>query len=148
MLYPSMTPSRFVSDLSGIWDFAFDNGKGMEEKWYEKPLAEPLSMPVPSSYNDLTESITNREHYGWVFYQKKISVPSFVKGQRVVLRCDAVTHHARIYLNGELLATHECGFLPFEVELTEKLQPGENLLTVAVSNIIDYTTLPVAEKPI
>ena len=60
MLYPSMTPSRFVSDLSGIWDFAFDNGKGMEEKWYEKPLAEPLSMPVPSSYNDLTESITNR----------------------------------------------------------------------------------------
>ena len=27
MLYPSMTPSRFVSDLSGIWDFAFDNGK-------------------------------------------------------------------------------------------------------------------------
>ena len=102
-----MTPSRFVSELSGIWDFAFDNGKGMEEKWYEKPLAEPLSMPVPSSYNDLTESIINREHYGWVFYQKKISVPSFVKGQRVVLRCDAVTHHARIYLNGELLATHD-----------------------------------------
>ena len=146
MLYPSMTPSRFVSDLSGIWDFAFDNGKGMEEKWYEKPLTEPLSMPVPSSYNDLTESIANREHYGWVFYQKKISVPSFVKGQRVVLRCDAVTHHARIYLNGEFLATHECGFLPFEVELTEKLQPGENLLTVAVSNIIDYTTLPVGGK--
>ena len=57
----------------------------MEEKWYEKPLAEPLSMPVPSSYNDLTESITNREHYGWVFYQKKnFPVPSFVKGQRVV----------------------------------------------------------------
>ena len=22
MLYPSMTPSRFVSDLSGIWDIA------------------------------------------------------------------------------------------------------------------------------
>ena len=28
-------------------------------------------MPVPSSYNDLTESIADREHYGWVFYQKK-----------------------------------------------------------------------------
>ena len=84
-------------------------------------------MPVPSSCNDLTESIADRGHYGWVFYQKKFSVPSFVKGQRVVLRCDAVTHHARIYLNGELLVTHECGFLPFEVELTEKLQPGEKL---------------------
>lgn len=90
-------------------------------------------MPVPSSCNDLTESIADRGHYGWVFYQKKFSVPSFVKGQRVALRCDAVTHHARIYLNGELLVTHECGFLPFEVELTEKLQPGENFADFATS---------------
>lgn len=90
-------------------------------------------MPVPSSCNDLTESIADRGHYGWVFYQKKFSVPSFVKGQRVVLRCDAVTHHARIYLNGELLVTYECGFLPFEVELTEKLQPGENFADFATS---------------
>ena len=81
-------------------------------------------------------------------------VPSFVKGQRVVLRCDAVTHHARIYLNGELLVTHECGFLPFEVELTEKLQPGENLLTVAVSKRArtiqaqDKDKLVNGEKPI
>lgn len=50
-----------------------------------------------------------------------------------MLRCDAVTHHARIYLNGELLVTHECGFLPFEVELTEKLQPGENFADFATS---------------
>ncbi|MDD7739410.1 MAG: beta-glucuronidase [Lachnospiraceae bacterium] len=146
MLYPILTPSRFLSDLSGVWDFKFDDGKGFEEKWYEKPLEKPLNMPVPASYNDLTESIENRDHYGWVFYQRNISVPSFVKSQRLMLRCDAVSHHARVYLNGELICTHECGFLPFEVEITDKIKDGENLLTIAVSNIIDYTTLPVGGK--
>ena len=33
MLYPILTPSRFVCDLSGVWDFKLDNGQGFEEKW-------------------------------------------------------------------------------------------------------------------
>lgn len=32
---------------------------GMAEKWWLKPLAEPvLHMPVPSSYNDVTQGVT------------------------------------------------------------------------------------------
>ena len=101
-------------------------------------------MPVPASYNDLKEGVDFRDHYGWVFYQRKISMPAFAKSQRIVLRCAAVTHHAKVYLNGELLCEHRGGFLPFEVEITEKLRDGaDNLLTIAVDNVIDYTTLPV-----
>lgn len=146
MLYPILTESRYVSDLSGIWDFKLDNGKGFAEKWYEKPLENADKMPVPASYNDLQEGEDFRDHYGWVFYQRKVSVPEFVKSQRLVLRCDAVTHHAKVYLNGELLIEHKGGFLPFEVEVTDKMQKGENLLTIAVDNVIDYTTLPVGGK--
>ncbi len=133
-----------VMDLSGIWNFALDNGKGFEEKWYERHLENPITMPVPASYNDLKEGAAFRDHYGWVFYQRNISVPRAVTGsQRVVLRCDAVTHHGIVYLNGKELTRHEGGFLPFEVEIGDELNEGENLLTIAVSNIIDYTTLPV-----
>ena len=146
MLYPILTPSRFLSDLSGVWDFKLDNGKGFEEKWYEAPLTEAMTMPVPASYNDLKEGIDFRDHYGWVFYQRMISVPSVILSQRLMLRCAAVTHHARIYLNGEMICEHRGGFLPFEVEITEKMQPGDNLLTIAVDNVIDYTTLPVGGK--
>ncbi len=144
MLYPIITGSRMVMDLSGIWDFALDNGKGFEEKWYERPLEDPVTMPVPASYNDLKEGAAFRDHYGWVFYQRNISVPKAIcDTQRVVLRCDAVTHHGIVYLNGKELTRHEGGFLPFEVEIGEELHEGDNLLTIAVSNIIDYTTLPV-----
>ena len=147
MLYPILTPSRLLSDLSGVWDFQLDNGHGFEEKWYASPLKEPMTMPVPASYNDLKEGVDFRDHYGWVFYQRKISMPAFAKSQRIVLRCAAVTHHAKVYLNGELLCEHRGGFLPFEVEITEKLRDGaDNLLTIAVDNVIDYTTLPVGGK--
>lgn len=117
MLYPVLTQSRLLSDLSGVWDFKLDNGKGFEEKWYEKPLKDADTMPVPASYNDLKEGTDFRDHYGWVFYQRNISVPEYVKSQRIVLRCAAVTHYAMIYLNGKLICEHKGGFLPFEVEL-------------------------------
>lgn len=143
MLYPILTESRFLSDLSGTWAFRADDGKGFEEKWYERPLENAETMPVPASYNDLKEGTRLRDHYGWVFYQRTIALPAFVKEQRVVLRCDAVTHGAKVYLNGELIREHQGGFLPFETEITEKLVSGENLLTIAVNNIIDFTTLPV-----
>ena len=51
-----------------------------------------------------------------------------------------------IYLNGKLICEHKGGFLPFEVELNDHLQDGDNLLTIAVNNVIDYTTLPVGGK--
>ena len=146
MLYPILTQSRLLSDLSGVWDFKLDNGKGFDEKWYERPLEYADTMPVPASYNDLKEGADFRDHYGWVFYQRNVSIPSYVKCQRIVLRCAAVTHYAKIYLNGKLICEHKGGFLPFEVELNDVLEDGDNLLTIAVNNVIDYTTLPVGGK--
>lgn len=146
MLYPIITPSRFLADLSGVWNFKLDNGTGFDQEWQKAPLVEPMTMPVPASYNDLKEGVDFRDHYGWVFYQRNISVPNFVRDQRIVLRCDAVTHEAKVFLNGELICEHKGGFLPFEVELNDCIKEGENLLTIAVSNIIDYTTLPVGGK--
>lgn len=88
-------------------------------------------MAVPAAYNDLKEGVEFRDHYGWVFYQRNIAVPQFAMSQRIVLRFSSVTHHARVYLNGELICEHEGGFLPFEVQLNDHLKPGDNLLTVA-----------------
>ena len=146
MLYPVLTPSRLLSDLSGVWDFKLDDGTGFSDEWFKRPLKAPMTMPVPASYNDLKEGLDFRDHYGWVFYQRQISLPEFLKSQRIVLRFGAVTHEAKVYLNGSLICEHKGGFLPFEAELTNILKEGDNLLTVAVNNIIDYTTLPVGGK--
>ena len=85
---------------------------------------EPIA--VPASYNDQKDDIAYRNHYGYAYYRRNITVPSYYKGQRLVLRFDAVTHFAKIYLNGVLLTQHKGGFLPFEVDITDKLCAGES----------------------
>jgi beta-galactosidase/beta-glucuronidase len=48
MLYPVLTDSRLVVDLSGVWDFKLDDGeKGFDERWYDGPLEDAMTMPVP-----------------------------------------------------------------------------------------------------
>ena len=146
MLYPILTQSRMLIDLSGTWRFKLDDGSGFEKKWYEKTLDDAQLMPVPSSYNDIKESADLRDHYGWVFYQRDLNIPAYLKTQRIVLRFAAVTHGAKVYVNGTLLCEHKGGFLPFETEIPENLIQDENLLTVAVDNRIDHSTLPVGRE--
>lgn len=146
MLYPVLTNGRGLIDLSGLWSFKLDDGNGFAEKWQERPLIDALTMPVPASYNDIKEGVDFRDHYGWVFYQRPLHVPAYLLEQRVMLRLDAVTHMAKVYLNGELICEHKGGFLPFEVEVGSFLKSGGNLLTVAVDNRIDHSTLPVGSE--
>lgn len=144
MLYPILTDSRCVMDLSGTWEFKRDaEGKGFEEKWYASSLDDAIPMPVPASYNDITEDEQLREHYGWVFYQRNVSVPAIYRSQRVMLRMEAATHKAKVYWNDQFICEHKGGFLPFEAEITPYIKDGENRLTIAVDNRIDRTTLPV-----
>ena len=130
--------------LDGVWDFRTAGEDSYPAEWADAPLPEPLPMAVPGSYNDQNDELNLRAHYGWVVYQRSFAVPSrLVAGQRMILRFDAATHAADVYLNGQLLGSHFGGFLPFEFDVTSALHAGENLLTVAVDNRIGSSTLPV-----
>lgn len=142
MLYPSMTTTRSVYDLCGIWDFTLGDTLPHADGWQGKRLPNPLPMPVPSAYNDLYEGRGFRDHVGDVIYQRTLIVPPLSKSQCALLRFGSVTHRADVYLNDTHIFTHRGGFLPFEIDITDAASPGENLLTVLVNNIVDETTLP------
>lgn len=146
MLYPKLNAARTLIDLSGIWNFKLDNGKGFEEEWMKAPLKGAMQLAVPASYNDQAEGEAFRNHYGWAFYQRELEIPKILLSERVVLRFGSVTHKAKVYLNGRLVCEHAGGFLPFEAEINEYAVPGENLLTVAVDNKVDYSTLPIGNE--
>lgn len=146
MLYPKMNEARMLLELGGVWDFKTAGPDAWPQEWASGPLPEPTPMAVPAAYNDQKDDLALRGHYGWAVYQRTFTPPRAMAGQRVVLRFAAVTHAAEVYLNGERLGGHKGGFLPFEFEITDALRPGENLLTVAVDNRINYSTLPVGNE--
>ncbi|MGL4394493.1 MAG: beta-glucuronidase [Brevinema sp.] len=147
MLYPIMTESRQVLSLNGIWKFKLDEnqnleGKGFSQKWFEKPLENTLNMVVPASFNDLHEGVDFRDHVGWMWYETEVSIPASLLKERLILRLDAATHTAKVYVNGKLATEHKGGFVPFEVLVNDFMVTGKNRITVAVNNVLDWTTIP------
>ena len=116
MLYPQENKIRGIIDLNGVWDFALGTTEEPGDAVTLPEQMEPIA--VPASYNDQKDDIVYRNHYGNAYNRRNITEPSYYKGQRLVLRFDAVTHFAKIYLNGVLLTQHKGGFLPFDVDIT------------------------------
>lgn len=144
MLYPIMTDSRMVFDLSGIWDFAL-GGEELADNLSVIKDFEPIA--VPASYNDQKDTVQFRNHYGWAYYRKMFTLPEVLENERIVLRFDAVTHRAVVYLNGKAVGEHRGGFLPFEIDITDKVVLGkEQELFVAVDNKINHSTLPIGNE--
>ncbi|MGL4866803.1 MAG: beta-glucuronidase [Cetobacterium sp.] len=145
MLYPIMTTTRNLIDLSGVWRFKLDDGKGIENEYFKHRLnGKVYNMPVPSSFNDLIEDKEVREHVGAVWYEKEFELSKGILNEdRVVLRFGSVTHKAVVFLNGKEICRNKGGFLPFEVVLEKDMLVDRNRLTILVDNTLDNTTLPV-----
>jgi beta-glucuronidase len=153
-LFPKESETRDVKLLDGVWDFAMDNqDKGFRDFWYLRRLTKfvdkksVFKMPVPSSYNDITQSKEVRDYVGWVWYQRTFFAPTQWNREKVVyLRFDSVHYEARVYLNGIAVVNHTGGHLPFQVDVTAHLNYGrENYLTVAVDNTLSSSTVPQGE---
>lgn len=54
-------------------------------------------MPVPASYNDITQDSGLRDFIGWVWYEREVVVPArwiTDDGTRVVLRVGSAHYHS------------------------------------------------------
>jgi hypothetical protein len=112
--------NRERKSLDGLWQCALDaDGVGRDEGWWNGPLAGAREGPVPASYNDLFADAQVRNHVGDVWYQTLVRVPARWAGERIVLRFDAATHGAVVWVDGTRVVEHQGGYTPFEADLTD-----------------------------
>jgi beta-glucuronidase len=152
VLRPQDGATRERKRLDGLWRFALDPADaGRVEGWWRGPLPGDLEMPVPASYDDVLADPVVRAHVGDVWYQTTVFVPRGWADQRVVLRFDAATHAAVVWVDDVEVAAHEGGFTPFEADVTAHVRPGAAVrVTVVVDNRLSFRTLPpgiVEETP-
>ncbi len=144
MLAPRDSRSRDCRRLDGLWRFRFDPAaQGTVGQWWRGTLPGAREMPVPASYNDLVTDAAEREHVGDVWYQRDVWVPASWAGRRVVLRCDAASHHGTVWADDVQVAEHAGGYTPFEADVTDQVRCGERLrVTVRVNNELTMATIP------
>ncbi|KAM8797371.1 beta-glucuronidase [Eudromia elegans] len=106
-------------------------------------------MPVPASFNDITQDPNLENYIGWVWYEKEVLLPrrwlQDDLSTRVVLRFGSAHYYSIVWVNGVQVAEHEGGHLPFEADISSVVQgsPGTPCrITVAINNTLTPHTLP------
>ncbi len=140
MLPPQTNAFRAVTDLSGLWDFQVDPQSEGESASWTQGLPRALPMAVPGSWNELRSEY--RDYLDDAWYARTFQVPAIWHSQRIGLRFESVNYAAKVWLNGVALGGHEGGHLPFEFDITDKVLPGSNRLTVKVNNTLRPDRVP------
>lgn len=130
-------------EFTGSWDEAFLQPGG--------PAGQIVRLPhtcAETPYDYFDESA-----YQMVCgYRRVLNVPAEWEDKCLLLTIGAAGHFAEVFLDGEKLAEHRCGYTAFTVDLTGRAKPGQtHLLAVKVDSretvdqppfgfVIDYMT--------
>ena len=97
---------------------------------------QPINVPFApqSPLSGYEGPVGERLHY-----ERRFTLPEGFRreDERVILHLGAVDQLAGVKVNGVQVAFHEGGYLPFEADVTDALQPGENLLEVDAVDRLD-----------
>lgn len=137
--------------LNDHWRFCETFQEEMLKKEFDASQLEEVRLPhtckeIPYHYFD--------EHiYQMVSgYVRTIDAKEEWRGKEILLTIDGAAHDSEVFLNGERVGEHHCGYTAFMIRLTEKLLYGQkNTLVVKVDSrenlnippfgyVIDYMT--------
>jgi len=90
---------------------------------------------------------TEEQWQGTCYYRKTFSMPAANRGKHVALQFDAAMHEADVYLNGKHIYKHTGGFLPFYIDISDKVLFGKNNIVLVKLNNEDNAVIPPG-KPI
>lgn len=114
--------------LNGLWDYTVEDGDEYSRRRSGKIL-------VPFSPESLLSGCDFRLQSGeTLWYERTFTLPEGFRRDRVLLHFGAVDQCCRVLVNDRPVGGHEGGYLPFTLDITGALVPGENRLTVAVTD--------------
>ncbi|MEM7126431.1 MAG: sugar-binding domain-containing protein [Chloroflexota bacterium] len=138
-------------NLNGPWDFSFDEELiGEQSRWYlpAVPFSQQLTIHVPFPWESKLSGVERSNHKGAGWYQREVTIPAEWGDLVPYLNFEAVDWHARVWINGELAAEHENGYLPFSVDLSPYAKAGESVtVTVRAFDIAEASTLVGKQVP-
>ena len=134
---------RQVYDFDPGWRFLKSDAPGAEAAVFDDSSWQTVNLP-----NGLEIEPENasgmRNYQGPVWYRKHFNAPAASQGSRCVLYFEAVMGKCTVWVNGQKMADHFGGYLPFVVDATDVLthNGGDNVVAVRADNSDDPTFPP------
>jgi len=110
---PDRDRSQHWHTLNGTWDFTYHDG--------DRPVATRITVPFAW---ETADSGVARSWLSNGSYHREVTVPEDWQGRRTFLCFGAVHHHAEVLIDRVVVAEHEGGHTPFEIDITRYTKPG------------------------
>jgi len=113
-----MTRPRW-QNLNGVWQFAIVNDFATD-----LPIGRelPERILVPFAMESSLSGVG--KHAERIVYRRKFSRPPMNAGERLLLNFGAIDWEAHVYVNGREVGSHQGGYDPFSLDITDALRPG------------------------
>ncbi|MCR4693715.1 MAG: glycoside hydrolase family 2 protein [Pseudobutyrivibrio sp.] len=135
--------------LDRKWRFFKEFSEELTSELSDRGQVVDLPHTVETTpYSSFDESIYQKV----CCYQKMIYAPNQWKDQVINLTFEGVAHYFQVYINGNLVGDHACGYTAYTIDISDSLVYGkENLISVKVDSnetlnqppfgfVIDYMT--------
>jgi len=112
-------------DLSGVWDFAFDDDdSGLAAGWAATgpSPARPITVPFPPE--SPASGVGDTGYHRVLWYRRTVTAEEVADaghgpGRRLLLHFGAVDYRAEVWVNGRHVVRHEGGHTPFTAEVPD-----------------------------
>ncbi len=142
-LFPLDGSGRLVYNFNLGWRFYKGDVEGAERKNFDDSAWQIVSTPHTVELMP-AEGSGCRNYQGIAWYRKKFVVPADLKNKDILIHFEAAMGKQIVYLNGNQVLEHVGGYLPFNVNLSDKgIQAGDScLIAVMVDNSDDKNFPP------
>jgi len=124
------TCGRNIYNFNVGWRFYKGSMANAELIDFDDSIWEVVSVPHGLELISPMASGSNN-YQGEAWYRKHFRIPDSIANKRLVIYFEAIMGKCKVWLNGELLATHYGGYLPFSVDISDKIKK-DSLNTIAV----------------
>ncbi len=123
---PQLQRSRWLA-LDGEWEFAFDD----DARWSEPSAVNfDRTIRVPFPPESEASGLGERGFHPVCWYRKRLTLPSELIGERMLLHFGAVDYEAKVWVNDELVVEHRGGHTRFSADFTPALRGGNRVEVV------------------
>lgn len=130
--YPRPSLVRFsYLNLNGMWQYAITHNSAIPQH-FDGHILVPFSPEC-----SLSGVMRQLKPGQFLWYMRTLSVAKPQPGKRFLLHFGAVDQEAVVYINRIQAGSHQGGYLPFTLDITDLLQSGDNELIVRVTDQSD-----------
>lgn len=131
-------------NLNGGWEFVRADEVLTVEQARQSADWQTVALPHTPR---IEPRIVNDQWQGDAWYRRTIDTDAIASsdgwaGKRIYVDFEGAMNAADVWLNGEKIASHLGGYLPFTVDLSDHLKSGKNQLLVRLDNRDNETTGP------